>query len=164
MTNKINFKDIIFDDVTDADEGLKLWSQICQSCVDKHNIDSKCLDEGTGHGICGVEGCDNESDHYIDFPDDEITILDEINKYIETTGASMDGEWLLQLKRQNQVKELIKNGYNLCDFDRWQQIQDILFGNDYEELDWESSQKIIDILWEKDIEVLDLWSFKDNMQ
>lgn len=90
--------------------------------------------------------------------------LEEANNYLQRQGTQTSGEWLLSLKRQNQVRELIDNNYDLCDFDRWQHIQDILFGNDVDELDWESSLKIINILYEKDIEALELWSFKDNRQ
>jgi hypothetical protein len=59
------FKGVMFDDVTKEDE-YNDWSQICQSCVDRHKVDKNCLDDA-GQGICGVEGCENESDYYIDF-------------------------------------------------------------------------------------------------
>ena len=58
----------IFDDITVNSEGQ--WSQICESCRDKHNLtdsDNYSIDYNSGHGICGVEGCENESDHYIAF-------------------------------------------------------------------------------------------------
>lgn len=61
------YKGVRFDDVTKADEESSYsWSQICLSCVDEHKIDNKVLDNA-GSGICGVEGCWNESDYYIDF-------------------------------------------------------------------------------------------------
>ncbi len=75
MANKIIFNDTTFDDITDYDGGVTLWSQICNSCTEKHNIDHKYLDEDAGHGICGVEGCENESDHYIDFPEGEYKLI-----------------------------------------------------------------------------------------
>lgn len=60
---------ITFDDFTSGDEGE--WSQICSTCTKKFAIPKEVLDENVGSGICGVEGCWNESDHYIDFPDEE---------------------------------------------------------------------------------------------
>lgn len=65
--NEFVFKEVKFDDFEEDEYGT--WSQICQSCVDKYNIDEHCLDIESGRGICGVEGCENESDHYIDFPE-----------------------------------------------------------------------------------------------
>lgn len=59
MTNLINK----FDDVTTS-EGT--WSQVCKSCVDHLEIQESMLDDA-GSGICGVEGCDQESNYYIDF-------------------------------------------------------------------------------------------------
>lgn len=95
---------------------------------------------------------------------DDCTVTEEeAEKYMARVGYPHDkGDWLLGVKRQSQVRETIDNSYDLCDFDRWQHIQDVLFGNDTDMLDYESSQKIIDVLWEKDIEVMELWSFKDN--
>ena len=62
-----NFNGVAFDDVTmDADRHY--WSQICESCVLKYNIAKSLLYE-SGSGICGCQGCENEADYYIDFPD-----------------------------------------------------------------------------------------------
>jgi hypothetical protein len=45
------------------------WSTICEDCVNKHSIDRKHLDEaGHMYGQCGIKGCQNDSDFYIDFP------------------------------------------------------------------------------------------------
>lgn len=63
---EFKFKGIVFDDFGD---GETMWSQICQGCVDKHNISDTFLDDA-GQGICGVKGCQNEADYYIDFPND----------------------------------------------------------------------------------------------
>jgi len=71
------FKGIKFDDALEKyDEDTNDWSSICQNCVNKHKnkIDKFILDEGGG-GICGVEGCNNEADYYIDFPDAELKII-----------------------------------------------------------------------------------------
>ena len=52
-----------FDDVVE-DEGL--WSQICKGCVEELYVSKSLLDD-TGSGICGVKGCSNKADYYIDF-------------------------------------------------------------------------------------------------
>jgi len=98
------------------------------------------------------------------FTFDDCTVTEEeAEEYMRCVGYAHDnGDWLLGIKRQSQVREAIDNRYDLCDFDRWQHIQNILFHNETDMLDYESSQKIIDILWEKDIEVMELWSFKDE--
>lgn len=57
---------LAFDDYTNGEEGV--WTQICKDCVEKYNIDKKYLDE-CGSGICGVKGCNNEADFYLDFPE-----------------------------------------------------------------------------------------------
>jgi len=69
------FKGIIFDDATPKEnDDYNAWSQICQGCKDKHNISIDYLDNN-GSGICGVEGCNNESGYYIDFPEGELKEL-----------------------------------------------------------------------------------------
>lgn len=58
----------MFDDITVNAEGQ--WSQICESCRDRYNLvdnNTYSIDYNSGHGICGVKNCENESDHYIDF-------------------------------------------------------------------------------------------------
>ena len=53
---------LIFDDIVTDPNGHR-WTQVCE----KH---SKMTDENLddcGSGICGVEGCDVESDYYLDF-------------------------------------------------------------------------------------------------
>lgn len=66
----VDFRGIPFEDVVQDDDG-HVWSQICQQCVDKHEVQINILDE-PGSGLCGVLGCENEADYYIDFPDEEI--------------------------------------------------------------------------------------------
>ncbi len=61
-----NYLGVEFDDVT-MDDGHK-WSQICKSCSEKVSVSNKMISD-PGSGICGVEGCGNEADYYIDFPD-----------------------------------------------------------------------------------------------
>jgi len=62
---------IAFDDYTDDYEYGGFWTQICAECVNKHNIEKNLLDS-SGSGICGVKGCANEADHYLDIPLDMI--------------------------------------------------------------------------------------------
>ena len=72
------FNDIIFDDATIEKDGS--WSQICEICTKKNNLvgsggEYYSLDENCGSGICGIEGCNNESGYYIDFPEGELKEL-----------------------------------------------------------------------------------------
>lgn len=58
---------VCFDDfVQDKENGD--WACMCKDCVNKYKIPERLLDE-TGQGICGVQGCNNEADYYIDFPE-----------------------------------------------------------------------------------------------
>lgn len=57
-----------FDDIV-TDEDGEQWSQLCvghAEQVDEENA-GLGLVSPMGSGICGVEGCDVESEHYIDF-------------------------------------------------------------------------------------------------
>lgn len=54
-----------FDDTVRDEDGHE-WSQLCEECVDKLSV-SKAVLDGAGSGLCGVKGCLNESDYYIDF-------------------------------------------------------------------------------------------------
>jgi hypothetical protein len=72
--NKCNDKvsGLIFDDWTPQEQGQNYdtdtWTQVCTKCANKHKL--KNLDDA-GQGICGVEGCENESDYYYDFNREE---------------------------------------------------------------------------------------------
>lgn len=60
----------LFDDFVKQDnEGYTkdTWTQVCNKCAKEHRLPSKGLDKGYGSGICGVLGCNEESDHYYDF-------------------------------------------------------------------------------------------------
>lgn len=67
---------VVFDDFTRDEYGY--WSQICQHCVDKYKINYNRLAEDS-HGICGVSGCENQADYYIDFEENMIKIIGEKN-------------------------------------------------------------------------------------
>lgn len=59
-----------FDDYVVGDDE-HVWSQVCEQCVAKCDFKRSELDE-CGSGICGVEGCSNDSSFYIDFNDAKI--------------------------------------------------------------------------------------------
>jgi hypothetical protein len=103
------------------------------------------------------QGYTEEQIDKLTFEDCTVT-KEEARAYLDGQGTSCPTDWLLNLPRQSQVRETVDNVYDLCDFDRWQDLQDILFKGNNKDilLDWESSSKIINILYEKDIEVLEL--------
>ena len=75
---RYEFNSVIFDDVVlKPHEDSNDWSQICQECLDENNFDKMAcyIDYDMGSGICGVEGCQNESNHYIDFYESELKEL-----------------------------------------------------------------------------------------
>lgn len=69
----ISYHNVKFDDSTVTDD-KHTWSQICEKCVHTNHFEHESLDDG-GSGICGVEGCENEADYYIDFNDNEVKCL-----------------------------------------------------------------------------------------
>ena len=73
-------EDVIFDDYTekhgiDNPDEYFGWSQICDKCLEK--LEYRPIDEWVGHGICGVEGCNRKSDHYIDFECSDVELIEE---------------------------------------------------------------------------------------
>lgn len=62
-----------FDDWVYNDKGedydTDTWSQVCDKCAKKfHLLDSYLAEGEAPEGtICGIEGCNNEADHYYDF-------------------------------------------------------------------------------------------------
>jgi hypothetical protein len=77
MPTSLKYNGVFFDDFTKNDDGT-YWSQICESCRQKYSesIGNDDLDLNSGNGICGVAGCENESDHYIDFNPDLMRLFD----------------------------------------------------------------------------------------
>jgi len=71
ITHDLSVNNILFDDYTDDYENGCFWTQICAECAIKHKFDSNLLDD-SGSGICGVKGCTNEADHYLDIQDNMI--------------------------------------------------------------------------------------------
>lgn len=65
------YQGIEFDDYVYDSEYEHTWSHICNSCVVKHSISEALLDDIPSSDVtCGVNGCQNEADYYIDFPDE----------------------------------------------------------------------------------------------
>lgn len=60
------FNGVDFDDCTLNEDGSQ-WSQICDKCLIKYDFKKNKIDEQSGSGTCGIKGCVNEADHYIDF-------------------------------------------------------------------------------------------------
>jgi hypothetical protein len=58
-----------FDDITTDKYGE--WSQLCdghaEQMDEEGNVSEYFIERNSGSGVCGVEGCDVESEHYIDF-------------------------------------------------------------------------------------------------
>ncbi len=72
---ELDFNGIKFDDfVVDKEGGV--WSQVCISCFQKMEVNSARTDN-SGSGICGVKGCSDESDTYVDWAANEVTIKEE---------------------------------------------------------------------------------------
>jgi len=63
-TNTI-FDDFVPQDTNEFDTDT--WTQVCDKCAKEHHLLDSFLDINSGHGICGVKGCDKEADHYYDF-------------------------------------------------------------------------------------------------
>ena len=53
------------------------WTQVCDKCSEEHRLPYEQLDLNSGHGICGVLGCNRKSDHYYDFDREEKEFKDE---------------------------------------------------------------------------------------
>lgn len=73
-------------------------------------------------------------------------------------------DWFLEAtERKDQFVECVRKGYELCDFDRWQHIQNVLFNNSDLTIKYETAMKIDNALWEEGIETLELWSAKEYL-
>ena len=75
------YKNIMFEffvHIEDDDPGHGCafnWSRICISCADNAGI---CLDEygenDSEGSLCGVQGCENEADYYLNFDGTETVV------------------------------------------------------------------------------------------
>jgi len=67
---QVRFDDLVFDKIVNH-----YWAPVCCECIEKHAMyhDEIAPAQGT---ICGVEGCNNEADYYIDFPQENVEPVD----------------------------------------------------------------------------------------
>ena len=79
MLGLLKWNGILFDDYGYCADGGKgnFWSAVSKNDVREYGIDRKYLDENAGHGICGIQGHEEEADYYIDFPMNEIEFVEE---------------------------------------------------------------------------------------
>lgn len=61
----MEYLSVIFDDFVIEDEGN--WSQICEKCFSIYFTNHEVTEIPIANLICGVEGCQNEADYYLDF-------------------------------------------------------------------------------------------------
>lgn len=59
-------KRVKFDDWCIYNEGRWIWSQICNSSLAKHKQLESSDPQPLIRILCGVEGCNNEADYYIE--------------------------------------------------------------------------------------------------
>jgi len=59
------YEGVPFDDFVKEDE--KVWSQVCNKCIKKYYWRKESLSKTTNTCICGVKGCNNNADYYINF-------------------------------------------------------------------------------------------------
>lgn len=69
--NDIQFDDFV-DDVIDNGESeeymsYRYWSQICPTCKDNNTFTNVEYTYNYGESICGIKGCTNESEFYVNF-------------------------------------------------------------------------------------------------
>lgn len=81
---------VCFDDFVEDKETGQLWSCICESCAKKYRVPDNLLDEA-GQGICGVQGCWNEADFYIDFSKLEKLETYHVRRLTPTECERLDG-------------------------------------------------------------------------
>lgn len=80
MKQRLKWNGMIFDDFQyeNLDGYEYYWTQICSSCIKKHNLEKHNYLDDSGSGICGVVGCNNDDDTvYLDIPKNEAEIIEE---------------------------------------------------------------------------------------
>ena len=67
----INNNTIEFDDyVETTEDGITTaWASVCVPCITRYEIPEAVLSDCPCSDTCGVKGCSNEADFYIDFND-----------------------------------------------------------------------------------------------
>ena len=78
-------KRIIFDDFVDnrAEYG-SYWAEMCPCCYEKCKdiLGSRVDDGGIAQGTCCVKGCWNNADCYVDFDEEEVQVVDEMEELL----------------------------------------------------------------------------------
>ena len=74
------------DDFVTNEDG-SCWAYMCKECAEKYEISEKYLDNGCGGGICSVQGCENEADYYIDFPENTEGLAESESVWTVATDA-----------------------------------------------------------------------------
>jgi hypothetical protein len=109
------YNGIKFDDANrKRNDGLNDWSQVCQHCVDKYHIDHSKLDDA-GSGICGVSGCSNEADYYIDFQDGELKEIEDTEIEENNTETIIDQVKSIMQRIELEVNEMSRNNIKSVD-------------------------------------------------
>ena len=65
---KIEVEGVMFDDF-EIHHGDEAYTQVCSHCSTRFIEGAAKLSECAGEPICGVEGCDNIAEYYLDFTD-----------------------------------------------------------------------------------------------
>jgi hypothetical protein len=74
---KMTIEGVVFDDFTvDDGEQITRWSQVCQDHVNHFQGTNAIASQCAGEPICGVEGCDNIAEYYLDFIDADYDFID----------------------------------------------------------------------------------------
>lgn len=61
------YKNVVFDDFVIEENG-NAWSEICPECKKKYHLENdRISNNASDEMICGVEGCNNFAEFYIDF-------------------------------------------------------------------------------------------------
>jgi hypothetical protein len=153
--NKIKFDDYTTYSPLGADS--QYWSQVCESCVEEHNIANERLDD-CGSGICGIEGCFNESNFYVDFPQEEI--------HFETAGI-FECVATTILKYGQQPKNKIFFSLNEEDLDyafEWMGYDPQTIPQTLKDTMAESLRKKLCIEWVADVADFISFRFKDELK
>ena len=63
-------KKILFDDFQiNQEPDMSSWAYVCKNCAKSYGFNKNNLDNAVpAHAICGIKGCNNEADFYLDLP------------------------------------------------------------------------------------------------
>ena len=77
---------IVFDDYADRTEEYDCCEvEMCPQCYNKYKnaIEERADDGGIAGGTCSVKGCNNQSDRYVDFWQDEVSFEQDTDRMFE---------------------------------------------------------------------------------